>query len=133
MPTTATRAAYFVSDSTGITAETLGNALLANFPTIGFQRHTVPFVDTVAGARAVVAVIDDAARDGLSPIVFTTVKAATVRAELANAHATPIDLLGGHLAELEAALRTTASGLSKLEGTPAGVLSRAELAPTVGR
>lgn len=107
--TTATRAAYFVSDSTGITAETLGNALLANFPTIGFQRHTIPFVDTVAGARAVVADIDRAARDGLSPIVFTTVKAATVRAELANARAVPIDLLGGHLVELEAALRTTAS------------------------
>lgn len=107
--TTATRAIFFVSDSTGITSETLGNALLANFPTIGFERHTIPFVDTVVGARAVVADIDRAAREGLAPIVFTTVKAAAVRAELAGALAIPIDLLGGHLVELEAALQTTAS------------------------
>lgn len=41
----AQRAAFFVSDSTGITAESLGSALLANFPGVTFQRHTVPFVD----------------------------------------------------------------------------------------
>lgn len=104
-----TRAVYFVSDSTGITAETLGSALLANFPTVSFERHTIPFVDTVEGARAVVADIDRAARGGLEPIVFTTVKAAAVRAELSTAAAFPIDLLGGHLVELETALRTTAS------------------------
>ncbi len=45
------RLAYFVSDSTGITAETLGSALLVNFPAIAFERRTVPFVDTVEGAR----------------------------------------------------------------------------------
>ena len=34
------RAVFFVSDSTGITSETLGNALLANFPGFRFERHT---------------------------------------------------------------------------------------------
>ena len=51
---TMSRAAFFVSDSTGITAETLGSALLANFPGVPFRRHTIPFVDTVEGARNVV-------------------------------------------------------------------------------
>lgn len=103
------RAAYFVSDSTGITAETLGNALLANFPAIGFTRHTIPFVDTTQGARNVVRDIQRAQQAGQQPIVFTTVKAANVLAELAASGAVVIDLLGGHLREMEAALGTTAS------------------------
>ena len=104
-----TRAAYFVSDSTGITAETLGNALLANFPGFAFVKHTIPFVSTREGASAVV---DDIARDaaaGRAPIVFTTTKDADVSAVLAGAPATIIDLLSGHLTELEIALGTSAS------------------------
>ena len=101
------RAAYFVSDSTGITAETLGSALLANFPGVRFQRHTIPFVDTVSGARNVVADIERAA--GADPIVFATVKSAEILDELVRSQAVVIDLLGGHLRELEAALGSTAS------------------------
>ena len=40
-----TRTAFFVSDSTGVTAETLGSALLVNFPGIVFTRHTIPFAN----------------------------------------------------------------------------------------
>ncbi|MFT4229763.1 MAG: pyruvate, phosphate dikinase/phosphoenolpyruvate synthase regulator [Microbacterium sp.] len=108
-PSAVRRAAYFVSDSTGVTAETLGSALLVNFPAIDFQRHTVPFVDTVQGARNVVADIDAAADAGLAPIVFTTVKQAALRTILAGSRAVIIDLLAGHLTELERALGTTAS------------------------
>ncbi|MGP3533877.1 pyruvate, water dikinase regulatory protein [Microbacterium sp. RD1] len=103
------RAAFFVSDSTGITAETLGSALLANFPSIDFRRHTIPFVDTVSGARSVVRDIDASAARGDDPIVFTTVKAMSVRAALEGASAVFIDLLAGHLEQLEQALGTTAS------------------------
>jgi [pyruvate, water dikinase]-phosphate phosphotransferase / [pyruvate, water dikinase] kinase len=103
------RAAFFLSDSTGITAETLGSALLVNFPAIAFRRRTIPFVDTLDGARAVVAEIEQAAALGLRPIVFTTVKATDIRVELARSSAEIIDLLGGHLDELERALGTTAS------------------------
>ncbi|KQZ86226.1 phosphoenolpyruvate synthetase regulatory protein [Microbacterium sp. Root166] len=108
-PPTVKRRAYFVSDSTGITAETVGNALLANFPAVGFVRHTIPFVDTIEGARNVVAEIDRAAAAGGAPIVFTTVKAAGLRAVIGGAHAEIIDLLAGHLVELERALGVTAS------------------------
>ncbi|MGX1701213.1 pyruvate, water dikinase regulatory protein [Microbacterium sp. NPDC055357] len=105
----ARRAVYFVSDSTGITAETVGSALLANFPGVEFERHTIPFVDTLEGARAVAADIDAAAERGASPLLFTTVKQAPLRAVLAEARAVMIDLLAGHLTELERALGTTAS------------------------
>ncbi len=103
------RAAYFVSDSTGVTAETLGSALLVNFPGFRFRRHTIPFVDTAEGARAVVGDIDRDAAAGLAPIVFTTVKQASLRDVLATSNAVMIDLLAGHLTELEEALGTTAS------------------------
>ena len=103
------RAAYFVSDSTGITAETLGSALLANFPGVAFQRHTIPFVDTTSGAGSVVKDIERAAKAGLQPIIFATVKSAAILAKLRTSSAVVIDLLGGHLTELEEALGTTAS------------------------
>ena len=98
-----------MSDSTGITAETLGSALLANFPGVRFQRHTIPFVDTVSGARNVVGDIERAAGAGADPIVFATVKSAEILDELTRSQAVVIDLLGGHLRELEAALGSTAS------------------------
>ncbi|GAA4341891.1 pyruvate, water dikinase regulatory protein [Microbacterium rhizosphaerae] len=106
---TAARAAYFVSDSTGITAETLGNALLSNFPGFAFVKHTIPFVDTPEGAANVVRQIADDAAAGLDPIVFRTTKTQSVSSVLSTAPATTIDLLGGHLTELEEALGTTAS------------------------
>src|SRR5690606_13346968 len=77
-------------------------------PTIAFVRHTVPFVDTEQGARAVVAEIDAAADAGLQPLVFTTVKQAALRSILSSARAVGLDLLAGHLTELESALGTTA-------------------------
>lgn len=103
------RAAYFVSDSTGITAETLGNALLANFPGFVFRKHTVPFVDTVDAATLVARQITADHDAGLRPIVFTTAKNAAVRTVVGTVPATHIDLLSGHLGELESALGTTAS------------------------
>jgi len=103
------RAAYFVSDSTGVTAETLGNALLANFPGIRFVKHTIPFVATESEARTVAASIAADAAAGREPLLFITVKQAFLRAILAESKATVIDLLAGHLTELEQALGVTAS------------------------
>lgn len=105
------RDAFFVSDSTGITAETLGNALLANFPSVTFRRHTVPFVDTAASARNVVTTIRERAPAGSDPIIFATVKSVGILAELHRSGGVVIDLLGGHLRELEATLGSVASEL----------------------
>jgi regulator of PEP synthase PpsR (kinase-PPPase family) len=104
-----TRAAFFISDSTGITAETLGSALLANFPGVAFTRHTVPFVDTVDGARAVARDIGGLIAAGIQPVVFTTVKSAEILGELQVSGAVIVDLLSGHLTELEVALGTSRS------------------------
>ena len=40
------RTAFFISDGTGITAETLGQSLLAQFENITFTKLTRPYIDT---------------------------------------------------------------------------------------
>lgn len=103
------RAAFVVSDGTGLTAETLSRALLASFPGFDFDRRTIPFVDTEAAARAVVADINSTSVPGLRPILFLTVRQGAIRAILGRADAVIVDLLNGHLSQLEAELATEAT------------------------
>ncbi|MFN0185606.1 MAG: pyruvate, water dikinase regulatory protein [Aquabacterium sp.] len=66
------RTVFFVSDGTGITAETFGNSILAQFS--ARSRHVRrPFIDTPAKAHAVVEEISETQRrEGRRPIVFLT-------------------------------------------------------------
>jgi regulator of PEP synthase PpsR (kinase-PPPase family) len=66
------RTVFFISDGTGITAETFGNAIMAQFETK--TRHVrLPFVDTVDKAHQAVRQINHTGElDGNKPIVFTT-------------------------------------------------------------
>jgi regulator of PEP synthase PpsR (kinase-PPPase family) len=63
---------FFVSDGTGITAETFGNAILAQFEMQ--PRHVrLPFIDSVDKAHQAVRQINHTAElEGKKPIVFTT-------------------------------------------------------------
>ena len=64
---------YFVSESTGITAESLGNSLLSQFPDVSFQRHHTPFVNTQKRAEALVSEIKQSYdKTKLKPLVFAT-------------------------------------------------------------
>ena len=66
------RTVFFVSDGTGITAETFGNAILAQFE-LAPRRVRLPFTDTVDKAHQVVRQINHSAElEGNKPIVFTT-------------------------------------------------------------
>ena len=47
------RRVYFLSDSTGRTAESLGKSLLVQFPQIQFESVTRRFVDSIEKARKV--------------------------------------------------------------------------------
>jgi len=66
------RTVYFISDGTGITAETFGNSILAQFPMK--HRHVRrPFVDSAEKAYAVVREVNEAGeREGQRAIVFAT-------------------------------------------------------------
>jgi regulator of PEP synthase PpsR (kinase-PPPase family) len=63
---------FFVSDGTGITAETFGNAILAQFE-VKFRHIRIPFVDSVdKGHQAVRQILHTGELEGRKPIVFTT-------------------------------------------------------------
>ncbi len=107
----APRAVFFVSDGTAITAETLGSALLVSFPGVRLDRHTIPFVDSADAATEAIATIaatTESAVVGAPPLVFSTIRDLAVRQIVAAAPAIVIDLLGGHLREVEAALGVSA-------------------------
>ena len=67
------RTAFFVSDGTGITSETFGNAILAQFEA-PVRRIRLPFLDSVDKAHQAVRQINHTAEiEGKRPLVFTTV------------------------------------------------------------
>ena len=48
------RSVFFVSDGTGITAETLGNTLLTQFDGLEVEKTTLPFINSAERARSIV-------------------------------------------------------------------------------
>ncbi|KRW58020.1 posphoenolpyruvate synthetase regulatory kinase/phosphorylase PpsR [Pseudomonas sp. TTU2014-080ASC] len=104
------RTAFFISDGTGITAETLGQSLLAQFETIDFVKLTRPYIDTVDKARAMVQQINAAAeKDGSKPIIFDTLVNQEIREVLAESEGFMIDIFSSFLAPLEQELASRSS------------------------
>jgi regulator of PEP synthase PpsR (kinase-PPPase family) len=76
----ANRTVFFVSDGTGITAETFGHSVLTQFD-LRFKQIRLPFIDTIEKAYDAVRKINDAFDiEGNRPIVFSTL----VQTELAD-------------------------------------------------
>jgi len=99
-----TRAVFFLSDGTGITAETLGNTLLTQFPALEFERHTIPFIGDEQLALSAVARINSAADSGELPILFSTTVAENIREILKSARGHLVDLFEQNLDPLEQVL-----------------------------
>jgi len=99
------RSVFFVSDGTGITAETLGHSVMTQFETLRYRQLRVPFIDSVEKARETVARIAEAGRrDGQRPIVFSTLVDPRVSAELRAADALFLDLFDSFVGPIEAEL-----------------------------
>ena len=105
------RTVFFISDGTGITAETLGHSLLAQFESIEFDQVTIPYVNSEAKVAAALSRINKASRDeGMQPVVFSTIISDHVRAELASkANAFCVDIFSSFLKPLETALGAVSS------------------------
>lgn len=96
------RTAFFVSDNTGVTAETFGQSLIVQFDGIQFRKVTVPFVTTIEKARLTVARINrTAASDGVKPVVFSTLVKDGVREEVRKSEGLFLDFFDAFLAPLE--------------------------------
>jgi regulator of PEP synthase PpsR (kinase-PPPase family) len=101
-PPLAERDVFFVSDGTGITAETLGQSVLAQFDRLRLRVHRISFVDNPDKARDAVARINDVAtRHGSKPIVFSTLVDAKTNEALRAAKALILDAFGTFLVPLE--------------------------------
>jgi [pyruvate, water dikinase]-phosphate phosphotransferase / [pyruvate, water dikinase] kinase len=92
---------FFLSDSTGISAETMGNALLLQFPQLRFERRLIPFISTADEARRVVAELDEAMAGPVTPLVFATAASDEVRLELHRTRCPLIDFFEMHLSRVE--------------------------------
>ena len=100
------RTVFFISDGTGITAETFGNAILAQFET-EFRHVRMPFVDTPDKAHQAVRQIKHTAElEGKRPLVFSTIVNMEVLAVLrANCdEGMLMDMFGTFVEPLEAEL-----------------------------
>ena len=95
------RTVFFISDRTGITAETLGHSLLTQFGA-EFEHVTLPFTDTLERADAALRQIEAANRaNGARSIVFCTIISDEVRQALGDADALVFDFFDTFIAPLE--------------------------------
>jgi regulator of PEP synthase PpsR (kinase-PPPase family) len=103
MPTR--RSAFFISDRTGITAEMLGHSLLTQFEQVEFSETTLPFIDTPEKAQAAVAEINAAGmRDGVRPLVFSTLVDPDISVVVTKANALVLDCFQIFIAPMEVEL-----------------------------
>ncbi|HYL03384.1 MAG TPA: pyruvate, water dikinase regulatory protein [Steroidobacteraceae bacterium] len=101
------RTVFFVSDQTGVTAETMGHSLMTQFEGVEFRAVTLPFVSSVDKAQEAVRRIDSAAtEEGLRPIVFSTLVQDELRAIVAGANGLFLDFFEAFVGPLERELNT---------------------------
>lgn len=104
------RRVFFISDRTGITAETLGGSLLTQFPDVQFTKTFIPFVTDITSAKsAVKKIIDQTRKDGENPIVFSTLTDPEVLSIIATSTPNVFDLFGTFISPLELALDSSSS------------------------
>lgn len=123
------RQAFFISDGTGITAETLGHSLLSQFESINFEQTTLPYIDSIEKAQEVVQQLNKLAEQGERPIVFDTIVNKEVRDEISKANAFKVDIFASFLAPLEKELNMGSSysvGKSHVGGDDKAYLARIE-------
>jgi [pyruvate, water dikinase]-phosphate phosphotransferase / [pyruvate, water dikinase] kinase len=105
------RTVFFISDSTGITAETIGNSMLAQFEGVQFDTHRLPFIDNPQKAEAAsLRIKTKYAQDGQRPIVVNTMTSRALCDIVANSGALMLDVFAPFIDPLEAELGTKQSG-----------------------
>jgi len=106
----AKRTVFFVSDQTGVTAETMGHSLLTQFERVEFRAITLPFVATPEKAQEARERVNAAAlAEGVPPIVFSTLVKDDLRDAVKAANCVFLDFFEAFLGPLEAALDSKSS------------------------
>jgi regulator of PEP synthase PpsR (kinase-PPPase family) len=104
------RTVFFVSDQTGVTAETMGHSLLTQFEGLEFRQVTLPFIATVDKAEEAVRKINATGQeDGLRPIVFSTLVKDDLRRVVKGSNGLFLDFFDAFLGPLEGELEVKSS------------------------
>src|SRR5690349_1640994 len=104
------RTIYYVSDGTGITAETIGHSVLTQFDGVDFQTFRIPFVDDDAKARSAALRIKTAyAQNGIRPIVVNTIMDQKLSDIVAESGAFMLDVFAPFIGPLEIELKASRS------------------------
>ena len=105
------RTVFFISDSTGITAETIGNSILAQFEGVHFEKHRLPFIDDAGKAEAAsLRIKTHYARSGERPIVVNTMADRALCEIVAASGALMLDVFAPFIGPLEEELGAKRSG-----------------------
>ncbi len=97
------RTVFFISDGTGITAESLGHSLLSQFEGVEWIKQRIPFINTREKALEAIQRIEAVAeRDGCCPIVFTTLVDEEISTLLEEAPALCLNFFKTFVAPIEA-------------------------------
>ncbi|MFC7287105.1 pyruvate, water dikinase regulatory protein [Herminiimonas glaciei] len=96
-----TRTVFFVSDGTGITAETFGHSVLTQFE-LRFKQVRLPFIDTPDKAYDALRKINETfASDGQRPIIFSTLVKADLSSIVRQSQGMHMDLIQTFVEPLE--------------------------------
>lgn len=100
------RPVFYISDGTGITAETIGHSLLTQFPGVEFSTRRIAFVDNVEKAAAAAVEIRKAAElNGFRPVVINTVIDPAINAVLIESGGLMLDVFAPFIRPMEQELR----------------------------
>jgi len=112
------REVFFISDRTGITAETLGHSLLSQFENIDFKIRSITFVDDAVKARqAITAINKSFDRHQIKPLVFSTLIDDAIKTEVKKSQGFFLDLFDTFIKPLELELGEESShALGKTHG-----------------
>lgn len=104
------RHVFIISDGTGLTAESLAHSLMTQFENIEFDKQTIPYVDSIEKADAIMARINSCYDEtGIKPLVFMTLVNPEISAHITKTKACVFDLFNVFLAPLEQELQTKSS------------------------
>lgn len=97
----AARTVFFVSDGTGITAETFGHSVLTQFE-LRFRQIRLPFIDSIEKAHDAARKISEAyTQDGKRPIVFSTLVKSDLSSIIRQSNGMHMDLIKTFVDPLE--------------------------------
>ena len=106
---------FIISDSTAITAETLGRSLLAQFPSYNFEFNIHPYVKTLEEIDSIIEEINTYAELGeIKPVVFSTLTDPVIRKKLGESKAKLFDPFDAFLSGLSQTFKSEPIGKSGL-------------------